>query len=185
MAEIYRLQVLFGGAQVVGGGVSTFHFLSTGTALETLANGLSELWGEFDDDMAASTPWEIDRDVQRIDVATGNVVGVETIGNYSGGGSGENPLPPANQALIRWRTGFYIAGRELRGRTFVPAMLEANSDGGKPSSALLTRMTTSIADFLNDVDEKLVSYSPTHHAAAVVTSASVWGNWAVLRSRRD
>jgi hypothetical protein len=93
----------------------------------------------------------------------------------------------ATQGLIRWRTGVFIAGRELRGRTFIPGATESRSANGRPDSTYITTAETAAQDLLDNaaLGAALVVYSVTHRQVELVQSRSVWGQWAVLRSRRD
>lgn len=93
-------------------------------------------------------------------------------------------MPPTVQGLIRWRSGVFVAGREVRGRTFVPVPSEAsNTTGGLPE-AVYTADLQAAADALVS-GSTLLCWSRVHGQTAAVSGASVWGQWATLRSRRD
>lgn len=130
----------------------------------------------------------VEPDVPLIDSTTGILTGSTTITpnavDLDGGG---DVLPPATQGLVRWTTGAVFAGRRLRGRLFLPGMLEANSTAaGDPSGALVASVNSSVATFIAACDQApLVVYSPTHNGFASVDSGNMWIKWASLRSRRD
>lgn len=124
--------------------------------------------------------------VEQIDPGTGQITGILDGGSddtvtFAGG---TNPLPWMVQGLVRLRTNHYTAGRELRGRIFIPGMDEAASTAGLPTSTAVAIMENAAAA-LTDNDAGVQVYSPTHHDQADVTTTSVWGRWAVLRSRRQ
>src|SRR3990172_6405745 len=56
-------------------------------------------------------------EVQKVLATTGDLVGLVSVSvaaqTFTGAG---DPLPPATSLLLRWRTGEYVGGREIRGR---------------------------------------------------------------------
>lgn len=125
-------------------------------------------------------------DVETIDPATGNTtaltavtVAAQTFTNA------DAPLPAATSLLLRWRTGTYIAGREIRGRTNIPRLGEIDSSLGYPAGALVTAWNARIVTLLASAVAELCIYSRKNGAWYSVGSGSVWAEWAVLRSRRD
>jgi hypothetical protein len=125
-------------------------------------------------------------EVQLVDPATGDLIGTEpvSIGNLTFIGTGD-PLPPATSLLLRWRSGQYIGGREIRGRTNVARMAEVDSSVGAPTSGLISAWQTRLDAFLATTNVRHVTYSPKNGNWAHTVSANPWGQWAVLRSRRD
>lgn len=94
-------------------------------------------------------------------------------------------MPYANQALIRWQTGVYLAGRQVVGHTFWPGLLEASNG---PNGIVQSSTVSSIlgqAGNLIAATPQLVVYSRKNATYAVVNGATVPSKWAVLRSRRD
>lgn len=118
-----------------------------------------------------------------VDSTTGEITGLDTADPWSvTGDQTVDPLPPTSQALLQLRTGTFFGGRELRGRIFLGGYTEASSTDGKPTSALVTTISTA-ANTLNAA--ALAVYSPTKHEWSSVSSTTVWSEFAVLRSRRD
>lgn len=103
---------------------------------------------------------------------------------FSGAAAGD-PLPPATQALYRWHTGSFFGGREIVGRTFIPALTEADSTAGVPTAALITDMNSASAGLMAVTDPRFCVWSERAGGVSPVTSAPVWSQFAVLRSRRD
>lgn len=103
--------------------------------------------------------------------------------------SGANPgqrLPPSNQILVRWRTGVYIDRREVRGRTNLPCGFEEDStaDGTLPVELQLAYGVRALGLVGNEAARHVI-WSKKNGAWQETTTASVWGQFSILRSRRD
>lgn len=130
----------------------------------------------------------IQPEVEVVDVASGQVTGVFiTEPDQPDMTASGDTLPWATQGLIRWRTGVFEAGREIRGRTFLPGMMEANNVLGVPASSWVTLANTAASTMLTESTGAggLVVYSRTHGQDALVSVGSAWNQWASVRSRRD
>lgn len=185
MADLYRVQIVATG--VAGSPYyTTFHFLGSAGSASQAAVDAAGFYGVVDQYMSSDLTWDLDTVVETIDSSTGNVVGVSDVSPASGSGAASGDmLPPANQGLVRWRTGNYVGGREIRGKTFLPAQMETNSTSGQPASAMITGVENAALALWSSPNSQLVVYSRTYNAFAPVTASSMWANWAVLRSRRD
>lgn len=166
------------------------HYFGGDTSGEASAavTAVDGLWDGLSSELSSQLDVAINTDVEVVDPVTGLTTGIfPTAGGGTAFTGSGDPLPPATQLLIRWRTGQYVSGREIRGRTFVPGFLEAASSSGRPDTAMVGNINTLAASFLTASAGAgaLVVYSPTRGQAADVTAASVWTEWAVLRSRRD
>ena len=129
----------------------------------------------------------VEPEVTVIESTTGELVGVLSIDGDTIAPSGStDALPPMTQALMQLTTPAIISGRRLRGRIFLPGMLEANNTvDGQPSAALISSFDGAGATLVDALASTWVVYSPTHRAYATVTGMNTWNQWAVLRSRRD
>lgn len=129
----------------------------------------------------------VEPEVTVIESTSGELVGVLSIdGDTIAPNGGGDALPPATQCLVQLTTPAIISGRRLRGRIFLPGMLEANNGvTGEPSGALVGSFNDALDTLVDALASTWVVYSPTHRAYATVTGAQVWNQWAVLRSRRD
>lgn len=140
----------------------------------------------------------VESEVRDIDPATGNVLDIQAGAEQAavvGNGSG-SVAPPATQGLIRLSTGSVRLNRQVRGRIFIPGVLQtALTAQGRPSSIYQTTLTNAgegLRGISNGVSLCVWSRPRTltgpvglPGATATVTSASAWGEFAVLRSRRD
>jgi len=94
-------------------------------------------------------------------------------------------LPPATQGLIHWRTGSFIGGRELRGKTFLPGMTEGENVQGVMDGTV-NGLILGYANTLRAVaNPALGVWSRKSAAISTVSAAQVPTKWAVLRSRKD
>lgn len=187
MAFLWKVQTLFTGGGVTGGGVATHFFnAATGTPQDA-ADALAAMWTEIDSYMSSLVSWEIDPEVIIVESTTGDTSGVTPVTSTGSAGSDSSGIATLQtQALIRWRTGAFVAGRELRGRTFVPGIPKSliTATGGV-STTLSAIVSNAAMDVVEAADCDLVIYSRTHHEYASVDVATCWNKFAELRSRRD
>lgn len=142
-------------------------------------------WGAIDNSLINGITWATEGDVDELTVAgvLTNSYGVTPV---TGVGTVVGALaPPATQALVRWRTGTFIGGRELRGRTFIPGIPTSMISAGMPTGTLATNMNANITALLGAAGPDLAIWSKVNSTAANVDSGSLWSQFAVLRSRRD
>lgn len=124
-------------------------------------------------------------EVGQIDPVTGDLTALTTVSVASQTFTGAaDPMAPVVQGLARWRTGEYLGGREIRGRTSIPRQAETDSTLGVPTSTWITTWQARQATLLASALSNHVVWSPKHGVWALTTGASMWSEWAVLRSRR-
>lgn len=101
-------------------------------------------------------------------------------------------VPLASQALLRYETGVYIAGRRFRGRTFIPGLTEASSAGTGPIAGTVSAINTA-AGLLGTTVVSALTQAVWHRPSApgasdgqwqAVTSRVCQPKWAVLKGRR-
>lgn len=139
----------------------------------------------------------IDSELLEFDETTGNVTGagsdLQTPVTFTGTG---DVLPRATQGLLRWQTAGIVHNRRVRGRTFIPGVLEADNDSqGLPATSLTGAVQVAANAMLVTMSGRMRIWSqpfegtdtnpPRPGSAHEVTGAQVWGQWASLRSRRD
>lgn len=149
-------------------------------------DAVADFWEAMEPFMSVDVDWRVEAEVMAVSPGTGNVENVFT--ETAAQGSGLNDvdiLPTASQALLRFRTGAYVGGREIRGRMFVPGFTEAVSEGGNPTSGFLNSLNTAGEALRSGAGHQLLVYSRTGLIASPVTSVSGAPFWAILRSRRD
>lgn len=166
------------------------HFFGGTTEGEAVAasDAVRALYGSFDNHRPSTIGSSNDTEVHNIDPSTGQTTEVFDVPQWTENGAHSfELLPYATQGLIRWRTGTFVNGRELRGRTFVPGLTEDYNVAGVPSGGLPALMAGYINTYIttSSAAGDPAVYSPTHKVAAIMTNGSFWSQWAVLRSRRD
>jgi len=156
--------------------------------VDAAAEAVHDFWDsllEFSDDALI---WTLDTDVQIVDPVTGQITGAETVtSQVTGGQNTGTPLPVATQGLMRFTTGVYEGGRQLRGRLFIPA-LTVGAGTTTPSGPNIVSWNNAWETFRTDLlaaNGEHVIYSRTYHTEHVVRGASAWNQYAVQRSRRD
>lgn len=157
------------------------------TPPDSLRFQVSQMWQAllaFSDDALDFT---VSGEIANVEDTTGAVVDFENGISGSGGGSGSGlPFPYATQGLIRLRTSTVVGGRRLQGKIFVPSIVSA-TPLGEPDADLRTYWDGIMGDFIADSSSfgPLRIFSRKNLTSAVVTQASTWDQWSVLRSRRD
>lgn len=118
-----------------------------------------------------------------IDSADGSLIGVWNDGTplANTGTLTQGILPLATQLLVQLQTNEIVAGRKLHGRLFIPGFTDPSDDNGMVAADTLSAVHALASTAFSD---DAAVYSPTHHTWATVADATVWSQWAVLRSRR-
>ena len=168
------------------------------TAGSTMSEGnlddVEGFWTGIRDHLVGTATVTVEGTVTLIDPATGNITGTETAGSnrtITGNASG-GPIPPANQALMRWSTGEYVSGRQLQGRTFIGALSVSANASGFVAGGVIDALEAQAALLLGvgggdpgGFNGSMCVWSRTHGVAAYITAVDVPSEFAVLRSRRD
>lgn len=143
----------------------------------------------------ASTTVSYDVNVQILTVETGELVNVATATppaavTFTGVG---NVMPGQTQGLARLGTSNFVRGRALKGRIFLPGVIQGdNTTTGVPGSTYISSWNTALGLLGTTIVtpiSQIVWSRPTAPGAAdgsagPVTSRSTAATWAVQRSRR-
>lgn len=177
-----------------------FFLVTTQPEAQAAADAVRAFWLAQAPSIGVGLLMTVEPEVALIDEATGNLTGVfTTVTAAVGGGAAGDRLPPADQGLGRLLTGGFVDGRRVRGRIFMPAMVEANSTLGAPIAAYTASLSASLATLMNDPATGLTVWArprpadPLHvpplplrpGSQHAVTGVGASTQWAVLRSRRD
>lgn len=200
MAVILRTAAIVGGSGLPGLGLTQLWWLpqttggSTADATDCLAR-FREFWAEISDKMADDISVNFDPTCIAVEATTGVLTGAFTATDPSTvtGLSADDPLPRQTQGLLQLSTSSVISGRRVRGRLYLPGMVESSNDtSGNPSSGLITDVAGAAAGELlpagATTSSLVVWHRPTNGAGgahAAVTGVSCSPTWAVLRSRRS
>lgn len=166
----------------------TMYFRDTvgGVTAQDAVNDVAAMWGAIDLYCSTLMTWATEPEVAVINPANGEITGTQVTTSLGGtGGTSGDLIPFASQGLIRWRTGVYIGGREVRGRSFIPGLNEAASAVGVPTTTFVGVVNTAVNTFLTSAVSAPTIWSKKNGVEHVITSGSLWSQFAVLRSRRD
>lgn len=170
------------------GHVSVYYFDAT-VAVATQRNFLNTFCTQVKAFQSTGTVFVIRTTGRELDVTTGTLTGAWTESTvYNGaGGAGSVPVPDASQALVQWRTNTIVAGRFLRGRTFIPGLGIGHAVGGNVLGTTATAIANAGQTLAASAAVLQVWHRPiagSGGSAAPVTTASCWSEFAVLRRRR-
>lgn len=185
---MWRVRTVFQG--VTGSPyLSTLYFkddLGGSFTAQEAVNGVAGLWGSIDFYMNTSVNWATEAEVAVVNPVNGQATGVEVTTPATGaGGTGGDTIPWASQGLVRWRTGEFVAGREIRGRMFIPALSEVACSVGVPSAAFITAVNAALTTYITDAETAPIIWSKKNGSIHLINSGTCWGQFATLRSRRD
>lgn len=185
MANMYRVRTVLTGVQGSPYLSTMFFQEGAGTAEQAVA-AVAAFWGAVDGVMHSDVTWDIEQDVEIVDDNTGQIQGVAATSGGTGVGTVTGDiLPPATQGLVRWRTGVFVAGREIRGKTFIPALTETAAISGQMANGTQTILEDAANALVGAAGANLCVWSRKNGLSEDVVSGSVWNQFAVLRSRRD
>jgi hypothetical protein len=168
--------------------LSTFYFdeIDGGATAASVVTATAAFWTSLRNVIDNSLTMRVEAEVATVSDATGQVTGILSTGGATvTGDDAGDPAPWATQGLIRWRTGFFANGREIRGRTFIPGVTEARANGGVPDSSYLSNLASAVSTMLGTSNAQLVTWSRKNQDNRPVLAGSGWSQFAVLRSRRD
>lgn len=168
--------------------LSTMNFQGTTlTNAQDSADAVRAFWLALQGSIVDTATGRVLPEVLIINDVTGEPTGIFSItpGDPITFTASNTLLPRTTQALVRWRTGVYSNGREIRGRTFIPGLTQVANNQGRPASGITSTLTTAANALISDVDSVFGVYSKRNGALAVVNAASVWNEFAELRTRRD
>lgn len=189
------------GSVVTGGGLCTLAFEDPvdDTACETLLTTVGSFWTGMASAVTTVTTFTVLPNPSRYAAADGSLQEVFTAdapAAVTGTASGDS-VAKSSMVLIRWVTADIVDNRVVKGRTYIPGALSTmiTSNGGV-ESALRTDVLNAAEALIAGTGGTLsVWHRPKSNGASppvysggsshLVTSASVWDQFAVLRSRRD
>jgi hypothetical protein len=183
---LYRIRTVHTG--VTGAPwLSTFYFDSAGGTAGQAAAAVELFWFAVKAFMSSSVTATNDGIAATLNEATGEVTSaVSYAATPQVGALGGTQLPHATQGLIRWQTGVYSSGRELRGRTFVPGLTTtAVQANGSIAAATKTGLDNAAAGLISNANSILAVWSRRGGVFSPTISGISWTDFATMRSRRD
>jgi hypothetical protein len=183
---MYRVRTVFTGPAGAPW-LSTFYFLPTsGMTAQQAVAATGAFWTTCKAHMVNTCSFATEPEVATLSPVTGEALSSTATTPVTGTGtSGGEAAPWATQGLIRWRTGTFIGGREIRGRTFIPGVTEGDNVAGVPGASYITDIGAAAATLIASATSDISIWSRKNGQNYAVSSATVWPSWAVLRSRRN
>lgn len=183
--SMWRVRTAFSGPQGAPWLNTLFFDTAGGTAGQAVA-AAGAFWGAVDAYISNSVSWGTENEVYSINEANGQPTAVTQVTSVTGTGSQVGPLlSRATQGLIRLGTGVFVNGREVRGRIFVPGMTTAALNNGAIDSGAASALDAAALALHTGPNATLVVWSRKNGRMEGVIASSTWGQFAVLRSRRD
>ena len=167
--------------------LGTLYFDSAGGTAAQAAAAVELFWNSVKSVMSSTLTIQNDGVAATVNEATGDVTAAlaYTATALTGGAAGVM-VPRAAQALVRWQTGVYFAGRERRGRTFIPGLTTAAVQApGQVSATVRGTIDTAAATLVASANANLVVWSRSAGAFSPALSGLTWVEFATMRSRRD
>jgi hypothetical protein len=187
MSSIYRVRT-----SIVGGNggnqVATHYFDATSPfTAQDAADAVHAFWDTMKTQVISAYSFQVEPVVETINSTTGQPTGSVAVSSpLVTGTAGGGMIASSSQLLLRWRTGFYPYGREIRGRTFIPGLaLSALGASGRPSAGALSTMASAATAIIGWTSSNFVVYSREHKVWALVSAGDPWAEFSVLRSRRQ
>lgn len=177
--------------------LNVFNFPGSGSSdAAAAAVAASNFWQGIADKLSTALSWTRSGEVEEFDPANGQVSALHSTDPVNGVGTqaGER-MPFAIQGLVRWRTGVFVDGREVRGRTFIPGLTQDMNDNGTLLPAVQSDIAADAGTLaaLLGVWSRPIEPDPDADPPIAgrpgqiipVSASSVWNQFAILRSRRD
>lgn len=183
MSNLHRISVVWTGAPGMPG-TSTLYGHENGDSTRDQVNAVGTFLGTLAGSLDTRLTATVSGQVEIIDSTNGDITSVDDTGTdvVVEMTDTAQPLPFTSQLLIQFRTGTFFGGRELRGRLFIPGFCEDGNVDGSPDPDVVSGVASSANTM---VGHGFAVYSPTKRQWASISAATVWNQWAVLRSRRD
>lgn len=184
MANLRRVRTEWTGLPG-GPALSTMYFPNS-VVTQGCIDAVDAFWTSMASRIANDAAWVVQADVDEIDSVTGNIVAVTSgTANPGAGTDAAQMLSLGTQGLLNLRTGQYVAGREVRGKIYVPVPTTTQNSDGVPTAAYQAALVTAYAALGTAAGGTgLRVWSPTHGVEFVSSAQSPSNYWARLRSRQ-
>lgn len=185
MATVQRVQTI--GTGVAGAPFYTNLYFEGGIWSPTaMRDRVADAWDQLTNYLNNGATFTVQGLIPEYDVATGQTVGQEVVANALpvSGASTEPGMAYHTQGLVQWRTGVFVLGRELRGRSYIPALTEAANSDGAPVGGFTSALNDFVDALTTSAQPQISVYSRTHGDARTVTGGAPWNQFAYMASRR-
>lgn len=152
------------------------------TALEVLFNGIESI-------LSNTMEWSVRQVGRELQTTTGALLGEWTTSVPASGQGTAMAAAAANATsmLLRWSTNTIVAGRFLRGRTFIPGLGGNRIEEGGLNPADQVTLASAGEDMIGEAAGFGIWHRPTNGVGGVfheAVGAAAWNELAVQRRRR-
>lgn len=188
MATIRRIRTVMTGVAGTPWYLNWHFTMVTGTAQDAVDN-VAAFWDDIKGQINEDVTITVEGDIALIDDTNGDTVGAESASDSVVAATGTGDvLPPATQTLLFLNTGTFLNHRQVRGRVFVPGLIEAaNAPDGTPAPAFLAAQVSAAEDLMaaSSTSGPWRVLSKANGQSLVVESVTGSPKFAILTSRRD
>jgi len=166
---------------------SRLHWDSTGfdgqIGADAVANATHELWTDLAAFMHNQTVIAVMPEVALVDDSTRETTAVfiTSEANIAGALSTER-IASGLQLVAQHRSGQFVGGREVRGRTFIPGLTESANDSGRPIGATRTAAAAAFDTWFTGHDPQGGILSI--HGFFPAMNTTIWTEFGFIDSRR-
>jgi hypothetical protein len=165
--------------------LTTTYFDASAYASSAAVTNMAAFWDAIPTHININLDWQVQGDVDIVDPVTGQITAIESNTPESGSGSSSlEVLSLGTCGLINLRTGVYVAGREIRGKLYVPGPTEGSSIQGTPGAAYASALQTAFDTLQSPSGPQLVVYSPKNARWEPVAAPVVSSYWARITTRQ-
>lgn len=172
--------------------LSTFSFdVGDGALAQSVVDLVGGFWTGIADRMTTTNTVRAIEEVEVVDESTGDITNTIPVTSFNiSGTSGGAAEWTAKQGVLKLRTNTYRAGRRVQGRVFIPAVPSGLGEQ-VPAGNYVSAISVAGAGLVEDSESNgtpLVVFSrpvgTREGVTSIVTVASCWNQWGVLKSRR-
>lgn len=133
--------------------------------------------------------YQVELEGRVINESDGTLVGYwsDTVPQTGNGDISEEPVADATQGLVRWGTANFVAGRNVRGRSFIPGVATTRLTSGNLGTTAVSAFASASAALVTSASGLVVWSRPTDGRPGsmnLVSTSGVSTELAVLRRRR-
>lgn len=167
----------------------TVLYFDEATSVTSQRTALASALAELTTSLCTTSRWTIRNEGRELSDATGTVTGFwgDGTARTGTGSAGTTPVANAAQGLIRWLTPDIVAGRRIRGRSFVPGMSDNVNANGQVNATGTGDLQSCGGVLITSAVGFGIWHRPqsgTGGSFHEATAAVAWNEFAVQRGRR-
>lgn len=167
--------------------LTTFYFRMASTNSAAAAAAVETFFNSTSGRRASGLISQGDNVMDILSPVTGSLIGYAAVASWASSATGTgNRAAHATQGLLRLATNSVVGGRRIEGKMFLPAVRTGDMvASGLPSANYVNDYNDAAATLVSNPDVTWTIWSRRNGTQEDVEEGRTWGNFAVLRSRRD